>query len=482
MKRFTPLLVSLLLAGCVAGPPRHIATPAPELPAAFLYQPRASEEAALADLLPRGDRAFAALSASALAQSPTVLEALARIDAARAGADRAGAERLPSIGANGSAQASRTNPNQFGASLPPGAGFDTTRAQYGANVSASWDPDIFGRLRAQERAARMRVDAADADAAAVRLALTAEIAAAVLDLRTLAARSEAIASDAADAQQLARLAGVREKAGIAPGFDRLRAETSLAASTSRLESLASERARLIGRLVTLSAQPAGAVEQVLASSGPSWETPPAPATLPSALLANRPDVRAASARLAVSDHELAATAARRFPRFDLSATIGLLAFGMSGLFDTDSIVGSLAGAIAGPLLDFGRIAAEIDGAEAEKRAAFQRYRGAVYQALGDAETGYALIAAADREAAAAREEAALSARQSRLAETRYRAGLSDFLTVLEARRTADGSREREAAAIGRAQRARILLWQALGGDRNQPRADAAVSAASPNDR
>jgi multidrug efflux system outer membrane protein len=463
MTRFLLLLGSILLAGCVAGPPRHIATPTPDLPASFLYQPEPGEETALADLLPQKDRAFAALSAAAQAQSPSVLEALARIDQARAEAARSGAERLPSIGGSISAQASRTNPAQFGSNLPQGAGFDTTRAQYGANVSASWDPDVFGRLRAQERTARLRVDAADSDAAAVRLALTAEIAAAVLDLRTLAARREAIASDAADAQQLARLARVREEAGVAPGFDRVRAETSFAASTSRLEALSSERARLVGRLVTLTAQPAGAVERLLASSEPSWEVPPAPATLPSALLANRPDIRAASARLAASDHELAAVAARRFPRFDLSATVGLLAFGIGGLFDIDSLVGSLAGAVAGPLLDFGRIAAEIGGAEAEKRAAFQRYRGAVYQALGDAEAGYALVAAADREAAAAREEAALSIRQSRLAETRYRAGLSDFLTVLEARRAADGSREREVAVLGRAQRARILLWQALGG-------------------
>jgi multidrug efflux system outer membrane protein len=115
------------------------------------------------------------------------------------------------------------------------------------------------------------------------------------------------------------------------------------------------------------------------------------------------------------------------------------------------------------LLDVGRIAAEIDGAAAEKRAAFQRYRGAVYQALGDAETAYALVAAADREAAAAGEEASLASRQSQLAETRYRAGLSDFLTVLDARRGADGSRERAAAALGRAHRVRVLLWQALGG-------------------
>jgi outer membrane protein TolC len=309
----------------------------------------------------------------------------------------------------------------------------------------------------------LRLDAADADAAAVRLALTAEIAVAVIDLRTLAARSAAIASDVADAEELARLAGVREKAGIAPGFDRLRAETSVAGSRSRLEALSSDRARLIGRLVTLAAQPAGVVEQALASSASSREAPPAPATLPSALLTNRPDIRAASARLAASDYDLAATAARRFPRFDLSGVLGLLAFGIGGLFDTDAIVGSLGAAVAGPLLDFGRIAAEIDGAEAEKQAAFQRYRGAVYQALGEAETGYTLITAADREARQARQEALLLVRQARLAEIRYQAGLSDFLVVLEARRAADGSREREVAALGRAQRARVLLWQAVGG-------------------
>ncbi|HZG09027.1 MAG TPA: efflux transporter outer membrane subunit [Allosphingosinicella sp.] len=463
MTRPVALLGALLLAGCAAGPARHIGTPAPELPASFLYQPKAAEGAAVADLLPQNDRAFTVLAAAALARSPSLLEAIARIDAARAGANRAGAERLPAIGANGSVQVSRTNPDQFGSSLPPGASLDTTRTQLGATVVASWDPDIFGRLRSQERAARVRITAADADAVAVRLALTADIALAVIDQRTLAARKAAIESDAADAEELARLAGVREKAGIAPGFDRLRAETSVAASRSRLEALSSERARLIGRLVTLTAQPAEAVEQLLASSVPSREAPPAPATLPSALLLNRPDIRAASARLAASDYDLAATAAQRFPRFDLSAAIGLLAFGIGGLFDTDAIVGSVGGTIAGPLLDFGRIAAEIEAAEAEKQAAFQRYRGAVYQALGDSETGYALVAAADREAGMAGAEADLSVRQARLAEIRYRAGLSDFIVVLEARRAADGSRERDAAAQGRARRARVLLWQALGG-------------------
>lgn len=192
--------------------------------------------------------------------------------------------------------------------------------------------------------------------------------------------------------------------------------------------------------------------------------PAAPMTLPSTLLTARPDIRAAAAELAAADADLAATSRQRFPRVTLSAALGLLAFDFSELFDDGSEVYSAGGGIAAPLLDFGRIQAQIDGAAAGKKAAFAAYRGAVFNALGEAESAYGLVAAADAQAdAAARENAELE-RAASLAETRYRAGLADFLTVLEARRAADASGERAAAAIGQARRARVILWQALGGD------------------
>ena len=461
-------MATLALGACVAGPPPKIATPAPVLPAQFLYAPAPSDAASLAALLPVADPAYDSLAAQALAGSPTLEQAIARIEAARAGADRAGAQRLPALGANAGVEYSRTNPGQFGADLPPGIAFDTTRTAYSANLTASWDPDLFGRLRAQERAALARVDAASAAAAGVRLALLAEIAGAVIDWRTLAAREVSLREDVDAAGELARLAGVREEAGLSPGFDRVRAESAANASRSRLAALASERARLTGRLVTLTAQPAQQVRAALSQIAPEASLPQAPATLPSPLLANRPDVLTAQAELAAADADLAATAARRFPRITLSGVLGVLAFSPGEIFDEDSIVGSLGAALAAPLLDFGRIEAEIDGAAAEKRAAFAAYREAVYTALGDAEAGYGLVAAADAEAAAAQAEADSAARAARLAETRYRAGLADFLTVLEARRSADASGERAAAALGRARRARVLLWQALGGAANAP--------------
>lgn len=459
-----PLALAALLGGCVAGPPTNIETPPPVLPANFAYAPETGVSANVAALLPGGDPAFADLSALALASSPTLAQAIARIDRARAMSDRAGANRLPQIGASASVEGTRINPAQFGTNFPSTVTIDTERVSYGTALTAAWDPDLFGGLRAQERAAIARIDAAGADAAGVRLALLAEVAGAVIDWRTLAAREAALEQDVVASETLVTLAEIRERSGIAPGFDRVRAEAAAEASRSRISALPGQRAQLVGRLITLTAQPAAIVRGALEQPAPDPAQPAAPATVPSDLLANRPDVLAAAARLAASDGDLYAAAAQRFPSLDLSAALGLLAFDIGGLFDSDAVVGSVGGSLLAPLIDFGRIEAEIDAAEADKRIAFQAYRGAVFTALGDAEAGYGLVQAADRALIVAERERASNDRSARLADVRYRAGLSDFLTVLDARRNADASGERVALARGQAERARVILWQALGGD------------------
>jgi multidrug efflux system outer membrane protein len=466
-----PLLIASLLAptlaACSVNPAPDIATPTPELPQAFFFGPDTGTQSSLAALMPANDPAYRALSDAAIASAPSLAEAAARIDAARAGARGAGAARLPNITADGNVRQNRINTAQFGQAGQQGF-IPEEQTSYGANITASWDPDIFGQLKAQERAALARIDSASAQAQGVRLALLAEIAASVTDWRVIDARAAAVTADAAAANQLASLAKVREDAGIAPGFDRVRAEATASSSQVRLAALESERARLIGRLVTLTAQDAATVRAALAQTGPTLAPAAAPASLPSELLANRPDVAAAAANLAASDADLAAAARARFPRITLSGVIGLLAFDPEDFFDTDSIVGTLTAAVAGPLLDFGRVGAQIDGAAADKRAAFAAYRGAVFQALGDAEGAYGLVTAADNEARLSVEERDLLNRAAGLAETRYRAGLASFLEVLEARRAADASGERAAAALGRAARARIVLWQALGGEVTSP--------------
>lgn len=454
---------TLLVAACAGSPQPKIVTPAPELPENYFALPQGADAGGLAALMPQDDPAYRALSAAALEDAPSLAEALARVESARAGGRGARAARLPNMDAEVFARRNRINPAQFGEAGEQGI-IPNELTSYGANVIASWDPDLFGQLKAQQRATLARIDAASAQAQAVRIALLAEIAASVTDWRVLSAQRAAIDGDVAAANQLASLAGSREASGIAPGFDRVRAEAAATASRSRLAALDSESARIIGRLVTLTGQNTGAINAALANQAPMLAARPAPAALPSDLLANRPDVAAAAANLAASDADLAATARARFPRLTLSGVIGLLAFDLDRMFDANSLVGTLAASIAGPLIDFGRVGARIDGAAADKQAAFAAYRAAVFQALGDAEAAYGLIAASDREAALAVTERDQLQRAASLAETRHRAGLASFLEVLEARRSADTSGERAATALGRAARARILLWQALGGD------------------
>jgi NodT family efflux transporter outer membrane factor (OMF) lipoprotein len=421
------------------------------------------QQASLQSLMPVSDPAYMALSSAALEAAPTLASALARIDIARAGASRASAERLPEVTGAASAEGSRSSEAQN--PIPPLSGIqiDRTRTIFGANLAARWDADLFGGLRARQRAALARIDAASGEAAAVRLALLAEIAANITDWRTLAAREERLRLDLAAAKQLVDLASVRERAGLAPGLDRVQAESVAASSRTRAQSLDSERARILGRLVTLTARPAAQVERVLAASAPAVGLAPAPVAMPSTLLTNRPDILAAGARLRAADAEVAAAAAARFPRLTLSGALGLLAFSVGGLFDSGAIGASAGGELAGPLLDFGRVAADIDRAEAGTFEAFANYRDAVFTALGDAEGSYALVAAADGELAAATAEAAAADRAARLSEARFRAGLNNLLLVLDARRLALSAGERVAVARGQAQRARISLWQALGG-------------------
>lgn len=454
---------SLAVAACATAPGGGHRESDVALPPAFRFAPDPSAAGELRALLPSDDPAFRELSAAALHDAPVLAAALARIDRARAQADRAGAERLPQIDGSLSAQRTRSSAAQVNAPPIPGVSIDRTRTTYGASITARWDADLFGELRARERASLTRIDAAGADAAAVRLALIAEIAAAVADWRTLGAREERLRQDQATADRLVELAAIRERAGIAPGIDRVQAEVISAGTQRSLAALAGERGQVLARLVTLVARPATIVEQALARPATNPVLSPPPTALPSTLLMNRPDVLAAGARLRAANDDVAAAAARRFPKLTLSGALGLLALSVGGLFETDALSSSLVGDLAGPLLDFGRIAADIDQAEAATREAFAEYRNLVFTALGEAEEGFAMVGATDREHAAALLELQAADRAARLSQSRFNAGLSSFVDVLEARRLALAAGERTAAARGRAARARIALWQALGG-------------------
>jgi NodT family efflux transporter outer membrane factor (OMF) lipoprotein len=459
----------LLIAGCASfkvPPPDPALNPANiVLPESFALAPdiAAQDRSMLASLLPDNDPAFVDLRALAEQNAPTLAAALARIDAARAQAAQAGANRKPYIGADASTSASRQNPGSFGGNLPAGINVDRYRTSFGGNISASWDPDIFGQLRAGQRAANIRITAATADAAAVRQGLIASIAANIVDWQTISARERNLREDIETAQELLRLTKTRVRAGISPGFDAVQAESLVAQAEAQLTPLASDRARIIGALVTLTGQSASEVMMALQKALPQPGFGLMTIATPATMLRARPDIAAAESRLAAADADIAATAAKRFPKLTLSGTLGLLAFALGDIFSADTLIGSLSAGVAAPLLDFGRIDAEIDVNKARAKEAFANYRGAVFTALGDAETAYGQTAAARKEVSALQRQQALEKDAVYLAGIRYRSGLDDFRTVLNAQRQLNAVNAAIDAAKGSHDRTKIALWLALGG-------------------
>jgi outer membrane protein, multidrug efflux system len=462
--RLSFLLISLIaLGGCASS---GITTPRPEItvPQNFVFAPSAgpNDTSQSENLLPLGNPAFQALLARAQ-NAPDLLIALARVESARAVARRASAERQPRIDASGSVGVQRTNPNQFG-NAAFAENIDTTQFSVGANISASWDADLFGRLRASERAAGYRLDAFGFDAEAVRIALVAEVAAAISDWQSVNAQQRQLAANISAAEARARLIGSRVRAGLNPGLDAMRAEAIVEALRVQLAPLEGTKAEIVARLVALTAAPGEAILADLKRADSEWSVSDAPTTVPSTLIAARPDIQAAAARLAASDADVAATAARRFPNLSLSSALGFLAFSLGGLFDTDAITGQLGAAIAGPLLDFGRIGAEIDQSKAQSRIAFEDLRKATFIAIGQAEDAFGRMEATDREAALLEAQARREEDVAKVSASRYRAGLETLVAVLDADRIAYQTRQQQVAAKGRAQRARINLWQSLGGN------------------
>lgn len=461
-------LVLALLGGCASverAPPASSAQAA--LPASFalLDRERASV-GSIADLLPRSDPAFVELERRALADAPTLAGAVARIAAARAGVRAARAERSPNVRANGSVSRQRINPGaQFGGDLPPGLSINPGQTRFDLGLDASFDADLFGRLRASERAARVRVSAAEADAAGVRLALRGDIARAVLDARALVQREAVVRQDIRNAEELIAVTRVRSRAGIAPEFDLVRAQSLEADALGRLQPILSERAAVLGRLVTLTGRPAGEVRTLLAAPpGPGLSARPALA-VPSILLRDRPDVSAAERRLAAADLEIAVAAADRFPRLTITAALGLFALAAGDLFSDDAIIGSIGSGLAGPLLDFGRVGARIDRAQADAQEAFASYRDALFTALGETEQALGQITAADARASMLERQALLDRDAAGLARERYRRGLDTFLTVIDAERTGNSSDGNAIEARADTYRTRLALFRAIGGAR-----------------
>lgn len=460
MPRPLPFLALALLAGCTVGPNYH----APETRAAPQWlEPGTPGPVDLEWWKAFGDAKLTALIDQALAGTPDLREAEARLAEARANRDAVAGGRLPQVEAKGSATENVLSEN---GQLPIGnfPGFEREFRLFDLGFDASWELDFWGRRTRQMQAANARVEAAQFAQRDVMLTLIAEIARNYVDLRGAQADlAEAERSAAADAE-IARLTRLRFDAGEASRLEAERAEGAAKASQAALGEIRTRATGAAYRIAALLGQPPEQVAPGLLEPAPM---PAAPAQIlvgvRSELLQRRPDIRRAERELAAATADIGVATADLFPRFSLFGSVGQQARDPGDLLSSDSTRLQIGPSFSWPIFNMGTVRAQIRAADARAEGAAARYEKAVAGALADSEGAInrylnAQRAAADAQSASSREQAAL-----RLAELRFERGEDDKLTLERARQSALAAARRSEQAQAAVLQAAVALYKALGG-------------------
>jgi outer membrane protein, multidrug efflux system len=478
--RFATVLAALLLSACAA-PAFH--QPAVSMPAAFKESqvaPVASNEAVRsaadgttwkraqpAESQPRGewwkafnDARLDSLIAQATASNQNLTVAAAHVKQARAIAGIAESARMPQVGVGVDAQRARLSPFEAGQAagspIAPGT-------SYRANLSASYEVDLFGRVSSGVAAARGDAGAAEATFRSVLLSLQADVAQTYFRLRALDAELATVSQTVRLREESVRVTGRRFELGDIGEFDLSRAKTEL--STARAEAIGLQRRRASTEhaLAVLLGQPASDFSAAGDPLEASVNLPLIPAGLPSSLLERRPDIAAAQRTMEAENARIGVARSAMFPALSIGASGGGVAGTFGDVFKWSSRSWLLGAALSMPLIDGGRNRNNVARSEAALEEAVGAYRQSVLAAFAEVEdnlSGLRVLAGQGAEI----DQAVASARRSAdLARKLYEAGRSGYLELLDAQRNL-ATVERAAVQL-RGDRAitTVALIRALGG-------------------
>ncbi len=451
------LLTTLLLTGCRLHAPVAI-TPAAPLPETFTHAiETAPPPPTVAPWwLQFNDPGLTALEETLLAGNLEIRQAYARLSQFEAVSRVADSALLPSLNLAGAASRGRQETN----------GTDLTTSGQSLSLAASYEIDLWQKLRANRQAAQLDFSASREEIKTLYLILTSQAA----DLYFLAIeqRAQLALTDAIiDSLRTIRdQVEFRYRRGIAPSLDLYQADQNLAAAKARKPE--QETALAItehGLAVLLGHYPD---HDPISGKGPLPATLPAappapPAGIPAALLLQRPDVQGAFLRVQSSDAKTAAAVADRFPALNLSGALGVGRTD-SGLSVVHATFWNLLIGLTQPIIDNGRRQAEADRRAAITAEALARYQQVVLQAFQEVENSLVANRAAEQQLALKDTELAAAAATLRRATDGYFQGLNNYLAVLVAQRQHHEVSRQQLSARRQLLSARITLWRALGGD------------------
>lgn len=428
-----------------------------------------------------GDPALTALVNDAIERNPDLKAAFARVEASRHAIRVAASSLYPRIAMKGlgSRQGQDLsgdlglgiNPPDFGppgTENPGGSNIDSSvesssqRWVYGLAAGASWEADVWGRIRAKKAAAWAESLALEADYEFARQSLAAAVARAYFSTIE-AAQQEANAQESLDLyQEYTRLTGVRKDQGFASDFDMSQIKSRTAAAQDALIIAQQARAQTVRAIeVITSHYPAGRFE-----TRRSFPAQPrmVPAGLPSQILERRPDLIASERRFAAAFHRVHEAKAARLPRFVLSATGGIGTAQLDSVGSLDALVWSLAGGITQPIFFGGELKAIQDIRTSEQKAAMWSYVGTALRAFQDVENALAGEYYLRRREAALGDMVSASTEGVTYGRHQLEEGQADMFTILRLGGENLAAKIEYTKVRAARLRERVNLFLALGGD------------------
>jgi len=452
------LLACAALAACASSPKTEVS-----LPAAYEAPQTAPADAVALDRwwTAFDDPQLTALIEQTLVANPDARSAAARLAEVRAARSSALLSFLPQGDATGSGR--RTYTEQLSGTPINIPGFSNTGESdaYSANFNVSWEIDLFGRIFAARRAADADVAAARFGYEGSRAALAAQVADSYFAARGLAIQLADARETARIQRELYNVVNRRAERGLAPTSEADRVAGDVAQADAQAAGLEAElqvarRSLLIlaGRIV----EPTASIDVPPNVGRP----PPVPASLPSQLLARRPDVREAQARVTAAAGRVDVARLAFFPTFNLTPGLGWSKTVQPG-FESETSNWSIGGTFSQPVLSIPRLLADLRASNARTDQAVAAYEKAVQTAFGEAEGAIVRLDADNRRVTLLTDGEARAGRAFRAARLGYDRGLTDLQTVLSTEQAWRATRTQLTSAQVQALRRTVQAYKAIGG-------------------
>jgi len=387
-----------------------------------------------------------------------VRDALARIDEARARRGIAIGEFFPGVDVGVDYQRSKLSKEVVGPSL------DSPSSSYSGGLGASWEVDLFGRIRRSAEAADAELEASVEDYRDVLVLLFAEVATSYVDVRSLQARIRFAEDNLVIQRESLEVVQVRNRVGLVGDLDLRQAELNLARTASFIPGLRSRLVAALNRIAVLVGEYPPAIRTELQDSSPV----PVPGDdllvgLPADVLRQRPDVRSAERQLAAQTARIGVATADLYPRLALLGQISLDSTTAAAWFTGGAHSWGIGPQLRWNVFDGGRIRSNIQAQEALADQALSFYEQTLLLAVEEVENALTDFAEERNRYAELERSSEAAGKSVALVKILYRTGLVDFLNVSESERSLFEEQDQLAASQGRVATNWIGIYRALGG-------------------